>query len=212
MSKYTGWKAVRRLYSLYYFRKNIWRPIVLELICVPFIFLSDVSLFDQIKSLCGFVNGGYPSIVGFVLSGYALLIGFSNTDIIKAMSKKTSVDRPAMFQLINTTFAVILFILIITLITSLILNVVCIAEVPILLCPQLHPYVNGFVLLSFLFMVLYSMCSLLDVVINIFNFGQYAFVINTIKIAEEEDETKRENIYDRFLRWIKDIIVCIRKL
>lgn len=206
MSKYTGWKAVRRLYPLYYFRKNIWRPIVLELICVPFIFLSDVSLFNQIKSLCGFVNGGYPSIVGFVLSGYALLIGFSNSDIIKAMSKKTSVNRPAMFQLINTTFAVILFILIITLITSLILNIFCNAEVPMLLYPQLYPYVNGFVLFSFLFLVLYSMCSLLDVVINIFNFGQYAFVVNTIKITKEEDETKRENFTERLLKRIIDLI------
>lgn len=206
MSKYTGWKAVINLYPLYYFLKNIWRPIVLELICIPFIIFSDVSLFDQIKSLCGFVNGGYPSIVGFVLSGYALLIGFSNSDIIKTMSIKTKVDRPAMFQLINTTFAVILLILIMTLITSLILNIICNAEIPILLCPQLCPIVNGFVLFPFLFMVLYSMCSLLDVVVNIFNFGQYAYVVNTIKIEQEEEKIKHENRIERLLKWLRDLM------
>lgn len=72
--------------------------------------MSSIPAVDMLGHLCSFVNGGYPSIVGFVLSGYALLIGFSNSELIQKLSKRKNENKPALFQKINATFAMMLLI------------------------------------------------------------------------------------------------------
>lgn len=48
--------------------------------------------------------------------------------------------------------------------------------------------INKIILYLFLFMVYYSLLSLLDVVMNIFNFGQFAFVVNDIKNRKKQQQ------------------------
>ena len=60
------------------------------------------------------------------------------------------------------------------------------------------------ILYIFLFIIFYSLFSLLDVVMNIFNFGQFAFVINDLKnkeVQQNKDSVEGQSDYPCLI-WI----------
>lgn len=203
--KYTGWRNVWHIYPWRYLLKSIWRPLFLELLCIVVINMSSVPTVDMLGHLCSFVNGGYPSIVGFVLSGYALLIGFSNSELIQKLSKRKNENKPALFQKINATFAMMLLMLVVTLLFSFVVSIVMEANVSgFLFLNGYENIINTATLYIFLFIIFYSLFSLLDVVMNIFNFGQFAFVINDLKnkeVQQNKDSVEGQSDYPCLI-WI----------
>ena len=167
--------------------------------------MSSVPTVDVLGHLCSFVNGGYPSIVGFVLSGYALLIGFSNSELIQKLSKRKNENKPALFQKINATFAMMLLMLVVTLLFSFVVSIVMEANVSgFLFLSGYENIINTATLYIFLFIIFYSLFSLLDVVMNIFNFGQFAFVINDLKnkeVQQNKDSVEGQSDYPCLI-WI----------
>lgn len=185
--KMVGWKSAWHIYPYKSLFKSLWRPLFLEILSYLFIRGSSVSNIELLSYVCSFVNGGYPSIVGFVLSGYALLIGFSNSELIQMLSKRLKRNEPTLFQKVNATFSIMLLMLILTLVVSLIISMVIHAKITVWQCLEGYEvFVNNVVLYIFLFLVYYSLLSLLDVVMNIFNFGQFSFIVNDMKNRKEQ--------------------------
>lgn len=211
--KMVGWRSAWRIYPYKSLFKSLWRPFLLEILSCLLISGSSVSTIDILEYVCSFVNGGYPSIVGFVLSGYALLIGFSNSELIQMLSKRKNNGEPTLFQKVNATFSIMLLMLVLTLVVSLVLSMIIHAKVSVCLFFEGNvEIINKIVLYLFLFMVYYSLLSLLDVVMNIFNFGQFAFVVNDIKNRNKQQEGQAKEIkYPWFLRLWLYILKLIRK-
>lgn len=176
-----GWEAVFQIYPLNNFIKSIWKPCCL-LICSYVLFvLSDKSAFEMIGYVSDKIISIYPSVVGFVLTGYALMIGLSDTQLVKAMCQNhKGSSKPSMFQVVNATFVVILLSLLSTLLAGFVSNWLIALNISLCYMTEvLKKFVNHTALLLLLFLVYYSLFALFDVIINIFNFGQFANVFES---------------------------------
>lgn len=214
-NKIVGWKGAWHVYPLENFKKSLWKPFFLEVLCFLGLHFSTISYSQLISTLCSFVNGGYPSIVGFVLSGYALLIGFSNSELIRKMTVKVNGHKSAFFQEVNATFSMMLLWLIITLIMSFLISTIVTSQIDLWGIPSIYlDIANGIIFYVFLFLILYSLFSLFDVVINIFNFGQFAYVVNskTEEKNEDDENSKIKDFFREILNITADVLQAISRL
>ena len=164
-------------------------------------FFSEADALSLIQKVSDFITSGFPSIIGFVLTGYALLIGFSGTELFVGMAR-SSVDNKdhSYFQLVNSIFAVVLGIVVLTYIVGCVVGLVISMEIE-------WPFFNGYkcfnniVFFVFLFLFYYSIFALVDIIVNIFNIGQYANAVAQNKNIKEE-ESKKKPFIIRVLRYI----------
>ena len=176
MNRHTGWRTVWRIYPLKNLYKGIIKPIILTS-CTCFIcFISEKSSLEHIDFLCDVIITTFPSIIGFILTAYALIIGFSSSDIISYLAKSGVNKKYSLFQIVNSTFAVVMGFMICTFLIGAFCSFIQQAEIPFLI-HDLTPYFNGIVLFVLIFCFFYSICSLLDIIINIFNLGQFANIL-----------------------------------
>ena len=125
------------------------------------------------------------------------------------MAKSKADETHSLFERVNSTFAVIIAILILTYILA---SVVSFIE-------DLHIYwplsfgcktFNISILLLLLFFFYYSLCALLDVVMNVFNLGQLAHAVaqNRLKVIESmvEDDANKEYMKEDKKNFLSKII------
>ena len=164
-------------------------------------FYSEADALSLMQKVSDFITSGFPSIIGFVLTGYALLIGFSGTELFGGMAR-SSVDNKdhTYFQLVNSIFAVVLGIVVLTYIVGCVVGLVISMEIE---WPVSKGYkcFNNIVLFAFLFLFYYSIFALVDIIVNIFNIGQYANAVTQNKNITEEENKKKPFII-RVLRYI----------
>ena len=214
-TKPVGWEKVWEIYPINNFRKGAKIPCVLLLLSFCcYLLKGSVSEIHILRVMANLVSGGFPSVLGFVLTGYVLIVGFSGSEFLLSMAKKKTGVGHTLFERVNATFAVVIAILVLTYLMSVM--VIYVLELQIV-----WPFDKGVrkfnccVLLLFLFLMYYSLCALIDVIINIFNLGQFANVIAGKKLkAIEEIERMEEaevNVAEEGL--IKRLIQCLfRKL
>lgn len=170
-----GWPAVWFIYSL----DNLWRsvliPFVLTFLSLIVCFFSDKSPIVLLTYISDVIVSVCPSILGFTLSGYALMMGLSDSAFIKGLMRYKEEGKPhSMFQSLNSTFAIVLGVAFITTIVGVVAGIIIKADINLpnsLLC---YSNIYNWLCLSFLFFLLfYTINSIKDIVVNIFNFGQY---------------------------------------
>lgn len=183
-----GWKTVQ----LIYFRRSLWSsiglPILLSLIFSIYACYYQKDILVLIEIVTDLIIQILPGVLGFILAGYALMMGLSSSDYIKKLKqhKDQSYDH-SMFQTLNATFAFVLFMLFSTLIfgvvTLIILKLECayFEIIPM----KLGIIINKAYLTFIIFLLLYSILAIKDIVINVFNFGQF------VQAYKEPDKPKR---------------------
>lgn len=189
---YPGWKAVWAIYSVNNLLRSIIPPGVLSAFVFSICICSDKppTLFIAYASNATLLIA--PAILGFTLSGYALMMGLSSSEFIRGLATyKAEGKSYTMFQSLNSTFAVVLWMAFITTIMGVCVDLLLKADVSF---PEsIADYCNVFnwtffcILLFFLF---YTINAIKDVVINIFNFGQY---VQAYVDAEIDNDDKTEN-------------------
>jgi len=175
-NKGSGWYAVWRIYSAKNLRQSLYAPFALTAGCfIICAFFTGKDSFELLSFIAGLIVTIVPGILGFTLTGYALLMGFCNSDILNGLKKHKPQGREhSMFQILNSTFAVVLYVLFFTTLLGSFVSIIIKAEIP--MCPYIIQYAECYNYLWFFVLVLalfYAINSIKDIVINIFNFGQY---------------------------------------
>ena len=196
-----GWKSVWAIYPKRNLRKNVWRPIVFAAFAACCYCCSSKSACELIGLVSGWITSGFPSIIGFVLSGYVLIVGFSGSDFLLSLAKPRK-DNYTLFQILNSTFAVVIAILIVTYAIGAIYSFVVSCDIEWPLKIQWLCIVYNFIaflLVDFIFF--YAVFSLVDIVVNIFNMGQMANVIAERKIEAIQSKKESENNREESSLW-----------
>ena len=196
-----GWKSVWTIYPKKNLRKNVWRPIVFAAFAACCYCCSSKSACELIGLVSGWITSGFPSIIGFVLSGYVLIVGFSGSDFLLSLAKPRK-DNYTLFQILNSTFAVVIAILIVTYAIGAIYSFVVSCDIEWPLKIQWLCIVYNFIaflLVDFIFF--YAVFSLVDIVVNIFNMGQMANVIAERKIEAIQSKKESENNREESSLW-----------
>jgi hypothetical protein len=168
-----GWKTVRHIYLSD--KKNIYRslkwPLFLSLVPTLVGILSDGNSSVLLESIINITISICPAILGFTLSGYALIIGLSNSKYIDGLLEYKQKGK-SMFQSVNTVFAVVLFFSFFTTILAIVIKVIFECQI-IINSTITVDILNWSVVFIILFLLIYTVNSIKDIVINIFNFGQF---------------------------------------
>ena len=168
---YPGWGVVWKIYSRENLKKSIWLPLVLTVV-------SGKASLDLIEYVASTILSVGPNMLGFTLSGYALMMGLSNSEFVRGLINfKEEGKDYSLFQSLNTIFAVVLGMMFLTTIVGAFACIVVKAEISL---PEAwSSFINAYnwvCLFVLMFLMYYTINAIKDVVINIFNFGQYVQV------------------------------------
>lgn len=167
-----GWKRVFANYSYSNFKKSLWKPSLAIGCVIVFTLYSDFDTLDLIQILSNLINNSMPSLIGFVLTGYAIIIGLSNSELIeKTMEDSKEVT---LFQRINSTFAIVLCFMIISYILGILTEIILRMNITIPLDGKHVNCLNCIWLYLLGYLLFYTIFSLFDIVINVFNLGEFA--------------------------------------
>ena len=203
--KSSGWKIVWEIYPFCNLCKGCIKPIILTaLTLIPLLF-SKKTPFEHIEIVSTLITSAFPSIIGFVLTGYALIIGFSSSEIISYLAKDRNEKKYSLFQIVNSTFAIVMGAIICSFLYGTFCQFIQKAQVPFLFSKGFDCF-NYLVLFLLLFSLYYSICSLLDIVINIFNLGQFA---NTLAKRKYQENENKKNITVKKKSFFEKIIDCL---
>ena len=167
-----GWKSVFENYGIKDFViDSIIPTIISSALCIA-IYCSGSNIVEQIKHILSLGIAVVPSMVALILAAYAIMLSFI---LSETMSKLMVTENGReLVKSINASFAACLLVSTITLIFMLIIS--CIANLNI---PIEHPNrVNYPIYFIICYLLTYSVCVLIGVVIDIFNSGQTALVKN----------------------------------
>lgn len=208
MSKEVGWGGVFRIYPLHNFCKGARLPLSIWIISIVLFCCSDIKANEMTALVASIITTGFPSIIGFILTGHALIIGFSGSDFLLTLAKTKPNYKFSYFQKVNSTLSVVTGILICTLIAGGVSSIVLKYNLNWPFekgCDLFNSLVFAFVLFCFY----YSLFSLLDIVINIFNLGQISNKVaqGKIKTLEAEEKvTDTTNKVETFWSLFKNLI------
>lgn len=215
--KPVGWGKAWEIYPMLNFWKGVKLPLVLMVASfVVYLFKGNVSEIELIKLVGSIVTSGFPSIIGFILTGYALIIGFSGSDFLLKMAKSKADDKHSLFERVNSTFAFVIGALVLTYLVAGVVTFVIGLQIEWPFSEGIEAY-NTFVLFLLLFLFYYSVCALLDIVLNVFNLGQLAHTVakNKLKAIEmmtqqEEGDSKevkeKKSFLSKMLHWLLDVV------
>lgn len=159
---------------------------------------SPTILIDAVATLSLTIA---PTVLGFTLAGYALMMGMSGS---KVMQPILDGEKPTLFQKLNSTFAIVLG-------ASFITTLVCVfIKIGMSFVGHLGALnynlkicIKAFTLFSLVFLLIYTIFSIKDITINIFNFGQFAQTYHDVHPDDERAAGDiiviKENLLMRFL-------------
>ncbi|MEL3904420.1 MAG: hypothetical protein P1P63_04845 [Treponemataceae bacterium] len=184
-----GWKKAFSLYSKKYF----WKASILPLILTSASFLVSVqsskSPIFYIRLLSETILDISPGVIGFLLSGYAIIIGFSSNEVVRFMSKKSDTSDKTLYQRQNAVFAVSIFSLLVGLVIAIFVNFILKAEINYFHNDIAANIFNNCILLLLLYVIYFSVFSIKDMIINVFNFGQMIHYLMQKQINNKNNET-----------------------
>lgn len=198
--KGTGWGGVFSIYPIRKFGKGCILSGILLILSIVAFFFGKTDALPLIMKVSGFITTSFPSIIGFILTGYALLIGFSGTEMFGNMARNIVDNDHSYFQIVNAIFAVVLGIVICTYIIGCVVDIVVGMEIVWPFAFGNYKYYNNIVLFVFLFIFYYSIFALVDIIVNVFNIGQYANALAQKKDIPENEKRNRFLIIKILLR------------
>lgn len=198
----TGWNGVFSVYPLRKLLKGAIIPFLFLVISIAVYFMGEKhTSIDLMNKVADIITSGFPSIIGFVLTGYALIIGFSDTELVGKMAH-IEVDKEghSYFEVVSSIFAVVLGVVVLTYITACLVAYVLELQISWPFDDNCADCFNTLCFFIFLFLFYYSIFALLNIIVNIFNIGQYANAVAQNKIKDEE--AKNDNYIAKILKFI----------
>lgn len=163
-----GWDGVFKSYPKDNLCKSAIKSVIATILTL-FVVLLFSEVYATIVNALQFIVTTLPTILGFTLAALALF--FSVAINLSGLFHRSESDEPSLFQVVQSTFAVIILVMVLTLGFSYIISITInnSVEVP----SQLAFITNMVTLFLMIFSLFYTLFSILDVTINLFNLGQY---------------------------------------
>lgn len=198
----TGWGGVFDTYPLRKLLKGAIIPLFFLLASIVIYCLGEnhdaIALMTNVVDI---ISSGFPSIIGFVLTGYALIIGFSGTELVGKMAcVKVDEKGHSYFEVVSSIFAVVLGVVVSTYIIACIVSYILELHIQWPFNNNCADCFNTVCFFIFLFIFYYSIFALLDIIVNVFNIGQYANAVAQNKLKDED--VRRNNILIRILKYV----------
>lgn len=170
-------------------------PALLTLIICGYLLMSGESSQEFLKEVVDSTVSVLPNLLGFLLGGYTILIGFGDKELLKSTTTIVKGRSISLFQMLSSIFALTIFIQALALGIALVMHFTLLIH----LKPgdgvmnfffKAAPYVNGTALPLVLFLLLYSVLSLRDMVMNVFGFAQQYHLSLTKDRLQDEYQTR----------------------
>ncbi|MBO2009154.1 hypothetical protein [Hymenobacter negativus] len=192
--------GVTGLLSIYPKDKLLWGsvlPAIVTIIVFGLIVVTGVNIDDFLKRTVDTSVSILPNLLGFLLGGYTILIGFGNASLLKSATHIIEGRRISLFQMLSTIFALTIYLQSITLAAAVIAQFTL--SIPLSagtgFVGMLHdavPTINKVSVVVFLFLLFYSILSLKDTVVNVFNFAQrYHYTLTEERLSDEYEARKK---------------------
>lgn len=172
MAKNVGWISVWMLYPASNLKHGLFRPLIFIIPTGVALFVSSKTSYELVGMISSMIVTSFPSIIGFILAGYAILIGCSNSDLIRQLCRTDSAKGSSLFQRTSATFAIVMAVLILTFLIAFCTNIIFSANCTFIFSKGVHIF-NYAIGLVILYMSVYSIWSLIDITVNIFNYSQF---------------------------------------
>lgn len=161
-----GWKIVFKYYNLKVFFIDGIIPAIIAVIICLIIGLSKNSVIDQLKHLVDVGINIIPSMIAFLLAAYAIMLTFFSSNEISIL--KSTKEGKELAKSINANFAACILLSIITIIVLFLVSAVANMNIQI----EHSSWINYPILFVVCFLLVFSVYSLVNIVIDIFNCGQ----------------------------------------
>ena len=168
-----GLKGLLSIYPKMNLLKSAAIPFLIDIVLMIIIIKFKADIYYLIVFIAGIISSVIPNVLGFILTGYAVIISVTETKYLKIMVKRIQGKNTTLYQTVNSTFAFVLLSLTITLIVGAIINIIVNAKFVIDLHANCLCCINRVCLFVLIFLLLYSLFAILDVIVNIFDFGQF---------------------------------------
>jgi hypothetical protein len=190
-------KGLLTLYPKDKLEKGIVLPIILTSIISFLLILVEVDPENFLKGIVESSISILPNLLGFLLGGYTILIGFGNAELLKETTTIIEGRSISLFQMISLIFALTIYLQAITL--SIVIVAHFTLSIPIPLKPgllsilyKIVPAVNIISIPILLLLLLYSILSLKDMVMNVFDFAQQYHLALTLERLKAIAKAKAE--------------------
>lgn len=171
-----GWKSVLCNYGLKGILLDSIFPVIISTLLCLITYFSEKDIYEQLKHLLDIGISVVPAMVALILTAYTIMLSFIIGD--KFISVKRTRAGKELIEGLNSGFAACLFVSIIAIVTMIIVS--CVANMKIAVShSNVVNYITYF-LTSYL--IIFSICILIGIVIDIFNCGQTALFDDNKKI------------------------------
>lgn len=161
-----GWKAVFQYYSLKDFFYDSIIPIVVAIIICFVIIISKSCVFDQLKHIVNVGISIIPTLIALLLAAYAIMLNLLSNNEMSIL--KSSTDGKKLAKSINANFASCILISIIAIVVLFIISSIANMNIQV----EYSSWINYSILFIVCYLLVFSIYSLINIVIDIYNCGQ----------------------------------------
>ena len=195
-----------RCYTRHNFLRSVQLPSILAIAITVTCLTTSIPLGAVARTLMSLSLTIAPTVMGFTLAGYALIISQSNSQYMQAVMNDD--DTVSMFQKLNATFAVVLGMSFLTTLAAAIIKIVMEYSslyVQLKDCPLICG--KALVTCVLAFLLLYTVMAVMDITINIFNYGQFVQAYHDNRSPEDkrpvvnvfiEKKSLMQRLWDKF--------------
>ena len=165
------WQRLLRQKQHEEFYQSFWLWLIIAIVIITATSVSDLDTFSLLKTIIDTIFSAFPSLTGLSLAGYTIIVGGIQPKLLYKMCKHKGDNRNSLMEDLNVTFAVALFMAIMTMGLSFIIRIIY--SLPTFwLNNSAVTCINTAASLLLIYFSLVSFRALLAIIINVFNFGQ----------------------------------------
>lgn len=185
-----GWDAVFCSYKKADTLKDSLIPFVFSLVTILIVLMFSLNTYNVLAKITDVSLNVLPAIISLLLAAYAIILTLFWSEYGKRIRKYDSGKK--LLVNLNSSFAAIILFMIIGLLISLLFQVIISMEI------ELQPFfvvnlINVVGIFIVVFVLAFSIYSLKDITINIFNLGQ----VTPFFDEDESDEANRQETHKK---------------
>lgn len=189
----------RSVLRIYWENKPIWKSwcfkwaLISSVVILASVFIANQETLKILLLISTLMCSILPNILGFNLGGYVILITLNSSSILKEITDPTKGNKYSTFQHLSSVFAFGLLLQSTALIFSYLVLILHETFLEKSFSEILATTINSTVLFMSCFVCAYSLLLIIQIVLNIFNFGQIIHFFTRIEKIENDISQETNN-------------------
>lgn len=161
-----GWRSVFKTYTARYIAIDSLVPVFLSILMLISNFVSDIPIYHSLGVVIDLAISIIPTIVSLVLAAYAILLSIYCSDILNDL--KSDNEGMSLLSGLNSAFVVCMIVMFAGIFFSIIFKYIYSLKIQFIY----SDYVNTVAIFLLLYLLFFSIWSMKDIVINIYNLSK----------------------------------------